>query len=287
MLHRAKYVSIKNDGELDWRNFVVRFLKILLGTVEQFSPTKTYVYFDRGRSVHRREILESYKGNRVKDPDDPTEITYEKARDFLHNKLPELGIISILEDGIEADDFAFYIGHQYSPDVSGVHISDDKDWYLNLFPNWYLFRAKANDLTSWEDFCKMVGDDKNPRIIYLITRALVGDKSDNIYGLRGFGWETAKKFAPKILYREDLGTSSKAKSINENMDTVRRNISVMDTSWVIRNKEVKDIVKISENNIKEISQPIITWNALVKELGGDSELMSFWTKYQAVVRNNR
>ena len=287
MLHRAKYVSIKNDGELNWKNFVIRFLKIFLGTVDQFSPTKVYIYFDRGRSIHRQEILESYKGNRVKDPDDPNEIAYENARDFLHNILPELGIISVLEDGIEADDFAFFVGHKYSPDVSGVQISDDKDWYLNIFPNWYLFRAKANDLTSWEDFCRMVNDDKNPRIVYLLTKALVGDKSDNINGLRGFGWETAKKFAPKILYREDLGTSSKAKMIEENMTTIRRNISVMDTSWVLRNKEVKEIIEIAENRIKQISQPIVTWNQLVKDLGGDSDLMSFWTKYNTIVRNSK
>lgn len=285
MLHRARYVSVKNDPEIHWKYFVTRFLKIFLGTLEQFNPTDVYIYFDRGRSIHRREILESYKGNRQKDETDPAEIAYSEARDFLHKTLPELGIISILEDGIEADDFAYLIGHKYSPDTSGVHISDDKDWYLNIFPNWYLYRARANELISWEDFCTIVGDDKFPRIMYLLTRAMVGDKSDNIPGLRGFGWETAKKFATKILYKEDLGNSSKAKMVENNMDLIRRNVSVMNTSWVIHNKEVIDIVDIAELDRKKVDQPLISWTSLTKELGGDPELMATWTKYNKLVRN--
>jgi len=285
MLHRARYVSVKNDPEIDWKYFVTRFLKILLGTLEKFTPIGVYIYFDRGRSIHRRKILESYKGNRQKDENDPTEIAYGEAREFLHKTLPELGIISILEDGIEADDFAYLIGYRYSPDIPGVHISDDKDWYLNIFPNWHLFRTQANELISWEDFCTIVGDDKNPRIMYLLIRAMVGDKSDNIPGLRGFGWETAKKFASKILYKKDLGASSKAKMIEENMSLIRRNISVMNTSWVIHNNEIINIVKTAEQNKKKVNQPLVSWTSLTKELGGDPELMATWTKYNKLVRN--
>lgn len=282
MLHRARYTCTKNN-DIYWQNFVSLFLKILLNTLEQFSPTKVYVYFDRGRSIHRLKILESYKGNRKKDPDSLEEQAYDKSREFLYKHLPMIGFITVLEDGVEADDFAYLVACE---NKLGVHISDDRDWFLNLFPGWHLFRSKANELVSWENFCEMVEDYKNPRLIYLLTKSIMGDKSDNIPGVRGLGLKTAKKFASKILYKEDLGNSARAKSIKDNMDIIRRNMNIMNPYWIVLDEEARNTLYESENRVLEILKPMVTWVNLSKELDSvTSELMLLYHNYNKIIRN--
>jgi 5'-3' exonuclease len=283
MLHRARFVCVKNE-QPTWDNMTAHFMRTLITTLGKFSPTKVYVYFDRGRSVHRREILEEYKAQRTKDPDCPVEQAYGEARSFLHTNLPSLGIISVLEDGIEADDFAYLVASQNAP---GVHISDDKDWYLNLFPDWHLFRAMANQLISYDDLCKLVNDDKNPRLIYLLTRSLVGDKSDNIMGVRGFGWDTAVKFAPKILYKEDFGTGAKAKKLKNSMDIVKRNMSCMNPSWILHSDDAKSILAEAEQTVQSVSDSLDAWKGFGNHLGQypRMELMSWWNRYNKIVRD--
>lgn len=282
MLHRARFVCEKNEQPTA-DNMVAHFMRTLLTTLGKFSPTKVYIYFDKGRSVHRKEILESYKAQRVKDPNCPVQQAYDSARNFLHKNLPTLGFISVLEEGIEADDFAYLVASKYSP---GVHISDDKDWYLNLFPNWHLFRAMANELISYEDLCILVNDHKNPRLVYLITRSLVGDKSDNITGVRGFGWDTAVKFAPKILYKESFGVGARAKTLEKNMDTVRRNMCCMNPSWILHSEKAKKILKKAEESIHLVTHSLDVWKSFGSKLEQypKLELMSWWNRYNKILR---
>ena len=287
MLHRARHVVAKEDNPT-MDQMVCIFLRLLMNTVDQFNPSSIYVYFDKGRSKHRTEILEQYKGQRKKDPDCPVQQAYENARDFLHENLPSLGIVSVLEEGIEADDFAYLVAHDSTPE-KGVHISDDRDWFLNLFPGWHLFRAKADELISYEDLCKIARCDEMPQMIYLITRSMIGDKSDNIPGIRGFGWETAIKFAPKILKRQDFGNSSKAKQLEKHMDLVKRNMCVMSPTWIAHSEEAREILRESVSKVQKVTIPIMVWKKFSELIDSDyrSEFMGLANKYNKVIKGTR
>ena len=287
MLHRARHVVAKEDNPT-MDQMVCIFLRLLINTVDQFNPSSIYAYFDKGRSKHRTEILEQYKGNRKKDPDCPVQQAYEQARDFLHENLPSLGIISVLEEGIEADDFAYLLAHDNTPEP-GVHISDDRDWFLNLFPGWYLYRAKADELISYEDLCNIVDCTVMPQMVYLITKAMVGDQSDNIPGVRGVGWGTAVKLAPKILNREDLGSSSKAKLVNKNIEVVKRNMCVMSPTWISHSEEAREILREAVDRVQKVSIPIVTWKKFSELLTLDyrSEFMGLANKYNKVIKGTK
>ena len=284
MLHRARHVSGKNDTPTKG-HVVLLFMRLLIGVAEKFNPDQIYVYFDRGRSVHRRQIHEKYKAQRKRDPDDLTLVAYEEARTFLVEHLPSLGVISVLEDGIEADDFAYLLAA--TNDGPGVHVSDDKDWYLNIFPNWHLYRAKADELVSYEDLCTLVESEENPRLIYLMTRAMIGDKSDNIAGLRGFGWKTALPLATKLINKEPLGDGAKAKSLDKGMKIVKRNMSVMNPSWILHDENAKAIINEAEQKVVAVENPLESWVAFVNLLDSEHKaaLMNFWNRYNRLARS--
>jgi DNA polymerase I len=284
MLHRARYVAGK-QGKPERDHIVLLFLRSLLTVAEKFSPTRIYIYFDRGKSKHRSKIHRKYKANRKKDKNDPTLKVYEEARDFLHQVLPKLGIISILLEGVEGDDFAHLIAANKSPS-RGVHVSDDRDWFLNLYPGWYLFRPRADELISYEAFCDQVQNRDNPRAIYLMARAISGDKSDNIDGVKGFGWVTALEFASKLVCREDLGEGKKAAAIRDHMDVLRHNMNVMSPRWILNSEESKLVVREAEWRVVVISDSLSAWKLLCDKVSPNvkPELMHWWNRYNAIVR---
>ena len=285
MLHRARHVAAKNNDIPTKSHVVLLFTRLLIGVSEKFNPTQIYVYFDRGRSVHRQQIHDKYKAQRKKDPDDLSLIAYEEARAFLMEELPKLGVIAVLEDGIEADDFAYLLAA--TNPGPGVHISDDKDWFLNLYPNWHLYRAKADELISYEDLCTLVECTENPRLIYLMTRAMIGDKSDNIAGLRGFGWKTSLDFAQKLIRQQDIGESAKAKSLNKGMKIVKRNMCVMNPSWILHDMEAKAILHQAEKEVIIVENPMVSWLEFVNKLDSEQKtgMMNFWNRYNRMVRS--
>lgn len=265
MLHRARFVAGKNDTPTRDHTIAI-FMNIFLRTLLQFKPSRVYIYFDRERSYHRMKLYADYKGQRKEKADDLTLVAYKEARAFLVNALPLLGFITILEDGIEADDFGYLVAHTYQGS-QGVHITDDKDWFGSLFPGWSIFRPKAKEMISYEGFCEMVGCDEDPRMIYLIARAIVGDKSDNIPGIKGVPWDQALQLAPLISYREDLGDGKYAKKVLDKIDLVRHNIRIMTPMWVTRSAEAKEAFALAEATVsKDLSLPFVLWKGFYTEL---------------------
>ena len=265
-LHRARFVAGKN-GTPTRDHTIAIFMKILFKMIQKFSASKVYLCFDGQRSFHRLKLYPDYKGHRKNDDADLTFAAYKKARDFLVCTLPKLGFITILEDGIEADDFAYLISHIQHKNHVGVHVTDDRDWFLGLFPGWSLYRPKADELITYQQFCAMVSHEKNPRMIYLITRAIVGDKSDNISGIRGVPWEQALLLAPYILERNDLGDGKYAKKVRDKIDQVYFNIKLMTPMWIISSETARIALDAAEKNVqKDFPNPFDCWQKFYAQI---------------------
>jgi 5'-3' exonuclease len=265
MLHRARFVAGKN-GTPTRDHTVALFMKILIRTLVQFKPRRVYIYFDRERSYHRILLYPEYKGQRKEAEGDLTFVAYKEARAFLVDELPKLGIVTVLKDGVEADDFGYLTAHIYKAE-KGVHVTDDRDWFTNLFPNWFLYRPKAKELVSYEEFCKKVLHAENPRMIFLIARAIVGDKSDNIQGIKGVTFDRALEIAPRILSREDLGDGRYAKKVREKMDQVYLNIKLMAPMWVLSSQEARATLLQAEDDVNHVhTNPFDNWKAFVAQL---------------------
>jgi len=282
-LHKSRFVAKKNDTPTRNHTILI-FMRMLLNTLKPFPFTRVYIYFDRARSAHRLQLLPTYKANRKNEERDPSRIAYEEAREYLVTALPQIGFITVLEDQVEADDFAYLIAYGYEP---GIHITEDRDWFGNLFPNWHIFLPRTNNLVSYTKFCnEIVQKTEKPRLIYTIARAIVGDRSDNIVGVRGVTWKNALPLAQRMVAREELGSDKHAKKVLENMDRVRQNINVINPVWVLHSDEAHTaLLRAEQAVLPPQNGSLPTWREFCTPLeveGLQGEFVRLWRDYNSI-----
>ena len=180
---------------------VMGFLKSLALSIREVNPTRIVIAFDgKGGSTRRRKILPSYKNNR-KPGKRMTRWdawkNYEEEHDSQKSQikrliqyLSTLPINVIQIDNIEADDTIAYITNNLLEKEVTI-MSADQD-FLQL----------VNErVTVWSPIKKkfytpdlVMKDYGVPAHNFLMYKVLMGDKSDNIEGIKGLG----PKKLPKI-----------------------------------------------------------------------------------------
>ena len=163
------------------------FASVLLRIFEQDKPEYLAVAFDTGKTF-RDELYPDYKATREKMPDD-LRIQIKRIREMVDIfKIPRLEV-----EGFEADDVLGTVAMQAVEKGFGVKIiTGDRDLlqlvtdriYVNL-PGKQL--ADASDY-GIKDVKAYMGVYPNQIVDY---KALVGDTSDNIPGVKGIGDKTA------------------------------------------------------------------------------------------------
>ena len=182
------------------------FLRSLAYAIREVNPTRVIIVYDgAGGSQRRRKICPEYKSNRqpgkritrwdsfknATEEKDAMKIQFSRLIEYL-DFLP-INVISI--DKIEADDTIAYIAHTLlNEDVTIM--SADQD-FLQL----------VNErITVWSPIKKkfytprMVMEDYGvPAHNFLMYKILMGDKSDNIEGVKGLGPKKLPKIVPDLL----------------------------------------------------------------------------------------
>ena len=187
------------------------FLRSLAYAIREVNPTRVIVVYDgQGGSQRRRKIHPEYKANRTPgkritrwdafknatEEKDAMKIQFSRLIEYL-DFLP-VNVISI--DKIEADDTIAYIAHTLL-DEDVTILSADQD-FLQL----------VNErITVWSPTKKkfytprMVMDDYGvPAHNFLMYKVLMGDKSDNIEGVKGLGPKKLPKIVPDLLTQTTL-----------------------------------------------------------------------------------
>jgi len=145
-------------------------------------------------------VPSGYKENRPKGADKPAPLlSFESQSDYLKKAIDKLGIPQIRMPDYEADDIiAAYChkltGEHETVDNSIVIITSDRDYYQLLSNNVVIFDAMKNMTISkalWEK-------ENGLGIDHVISvGAFSGDASDNIFGVPGWGDNTAIKALQK------------------------------------------------------------------------------------------
>lgn len=165
------------------------FLSILLGIIEQFKPDYIIATFDRAEKTFRHEAFSDYKGTRKKTDD--ALITQLKEARLVCEKLS----IPVLDAvGFEADDILGTLVQDIPKEYNIVIASGDMDT-LQLIEKGD--RVKVFTLKKGIKDTVVYGYDEVVER-YKFTpeeipdyKALRGDTSDNIPGIRGIGEKTA------------------------------------------------------------------------------------------------
>ncbi len=167
------------------------FLNMLIALVQQKKPDYLIVALDFHGPTFREDIYPEYKATRQATPEDLIEQIA-----MLRPILDALKIPWAEFEGYEADDVIGTIGKEYAKKKWDVRIVTSDSDLMQLVDDDIKLWRNVKGTTEMEEF-----DAKNVLKKFPVSRpinvidykALVGDSSDNIPGVRGVGEKTATK----------------------------------------------------------------------------------------------
>ena len=169
-------------------NALFGFVNMINKIVEEEKPTYMIVAFDKGKTFRHEEYKE-YKGGRNATPDD-----LKKQMPIARQILEYMGIKYYEIDNYEADDIIGTFSHYCNKDsnYTGTIISSDHDLLQLISDDVSMKLLKMKDYVRYnkESFMEEYGIEP---IKIIDLKALMGDQSDNIPGVRGIGEKTALK----------------------------------------------------------------------------------------------
>ncbi len=204
LIHRAYHalppLSAK-DGTLV--NAVYGFTTILLKTLKDLAPTHAAVAFDLPGPTFRHELYKEYKATREKKPQE----LYDQiplAKDVVR----ALGIAVLEKKGFEGDDVIATLAEQAPSTMETMILTGDMDTLqlVNDHTRVYNLRKGVSDIAVYDTAA--IGQRFGLRPDQLIDyKALRGDPSDNIPGVRGIGEKTAQELLATFDTLENLYTA--------------------------------------------------------------------------------
>ena len=180
-------------------NAVYGFVNMINKILKEEDPKYILVAFDKGKNFRHR-LYKNYKDGRIETPHELLS-QFPLAKEFLNYK----GIKYLEIDDYEADDIIGTFAKMADEDkmYDATIISSDKDLLQLISSDVSVKLLKQKDYIFYneESFKKDFGF--NP--IHIIDlKALEGDKSDNIPGVKGIGEKTALTLISKYNTIENL-----------------------------------------------------------------------------------
>jgi DNA polymerase I len=178
------------------------FSTVLMRLLEHEKPDYLAVAFDVGKTF-RDDIFPEYKGTRAKMPDD-LRPQIERIRQLVDAfNIPRLEM-----EGFEADDVLGTIAKQAAAQGIGVKIiTGDRDLLQLVGDHIIVSLPQKGKMGESEDY---ITDEQvkayfgvPPRLV-VDYKALLGDSSDNIPGVRGIGEKTAQALYETFASLDDL-----------------------------------------------------------------------------------
>ena len=169
-------------------NALYGFTNMMNKIIEEEKPTYIMVAFDKGKTF-RHDKYDFYKQGRIETPNE-LKIQFPKAKELLN----AMGIKYFEIDNYEADDiigtFAEYCNED--PNFIGTIISSDRDLLQLISHDIDIKLLKQKDYIRYNE--KTFIEEYGIKPINIIDlKALMGDSSDNIPGVKGIGEKTALK----------------------------------------------------------------------------------------------
>lgn len=200
LIYRAYYAFPNlTDSEGHLVNALYGFSKMFLSALTYFEPEYAAVCFDHPKPTFRHEKYEDYKAHRAKMPDDliPQISQVKEMVDVL--KVPRFEIA-----GFEADDLIGTVNckvEDMDNELLTVIVTGDQDAF-QLVDNdthiWMPARGKQRgDIEYDAELVEKKWGIRPDQVVDM--KALMGDSSDNIPGIKGIG----KKTAAKLIQRFD------------------------------------------------------------------------------------
>jgi DNA polymerase-1 len=180
---------------------VFHFLNTIRLFLEKHNHDKVVVFWDGNEnSLIRKNIYPRYKENRRISLDDHKYESYLYQRERVKDYLEEVFVRQCQVDQNEADDLiANYV--QVAKDENIIIFSGDKDLTQLIGENVMLYSPVSKTYSKKGDLIHFKNIDIPHNNVY-VYKVLIGDTSDNIYGITNFGEKKLKTFFPNFDKRD-------------------------------------------------------------------------------------
>ena len=215
VIHRAFHALpplTTKKGELV--NAVYGFLLVFLKVIQEFRPDYIAACFDFPAATFRHKKFKEYKAKR---PPAPQELYQQIPR--VKEVLRAFGIPIFEKEGFEADDIIGTIARlvpkkQIIPEIETIILSGDRDILalVDTHTKVFILRKGVKDTVLYdENSVKAKYQGIKPEQL-VDFKALTGDPSDNIPGVKGIGDKTAIELLKQFGTVDNLFKELKEKS---------------------------------------------------------------------------
>jgi len=228
---------------------LVGFLRSLGFLMRTIDPTRIICVFDgQASSSSRKSINPEYKATRnikritnweiFDDKDDEfASMTMQMGRLVEYLQCLPLTLISI--DKVEADDTISYLAQKFAGNNKKVTIvSSDKDFLQIVDENIEVYSPIKKKTYQKKDIQEEIGLLPEN---YLIMKALLGDNSDNLSGVKSLGPKTLLKEFPQLVNKPGVSLKDIYKICEEKLQTKKIFASILydwdkvKTNWELMN----------------------------------------------------
>lgn len=185
--HAFPKTLVSQQGHLT--NAVYGFSRILLKSIQDFAPKHLVVTFDHKEKTFRHQRFAEYKAQR---PEMPPELISQT--EVIFQMVETMNIPIFRQAGFEADDLIGTLTLlNEAQGLNNLIVSGDKDLFQLVTEKTHVFIPGRGKFSTDKEYTptdveKKMGVSVN-QIVDL--KALMGDASDNIPGVKGIGPKTA------------------------------------------------------------------------------------------------
>ncbi len=252
------------------------FLKSIGYALKLYKPDRCVIVFDGpGGSMKRRKIYPDYKAhrkttvrlNRIYDSnpdlgDEQMSLKKQLQRTVAYLQLLPVNMISL--DNVEADDTIAHLALDYFKDWNVKIMSADKDFLQLVSDRVMVWSPTKKRLYAPQDVLAEFGIHPTNFVYF---RALDGDNSDNIDGIKGAGLKTIKKALPFLANSQTTDLKQIYEYCQSKIDglkvyqTMVSNWSVVERNYSLMQLTESQVTSFAQLHIKEcLDNPITRLN---------------------------
>lgn len=278
--HAFPKTLMTSSGQLT--NAVYGFTRILLKSIQDFDPEYLVVAFDHKEKTFRHEKFKDYKAHRPLMPDELI-----SQIDIIFNVVKSLNIPTFQIAGFEADDLIGTLTLLNEPKgIENLVVTGDKDMFQLVTDQTHVFIPGRGRFSVDKEYTPdAVLKKMKVRVDQIVDlKALMGDSSDNIPGVKGVGPKTATNLlnefdtleqvyealeagADHPLFKKALITKlirdKELAFLSQDLATIKRDITLSYDleSCRVKSYDKQEVVKIFEE---------LNFNTLLKFLPQDT-----------------
>jgi len=247
MRHYMAHPAMSDNGEQI--GGIVGFYYNLVNLIERCRPEAVVIVWEGGGSKRKRDLFKDYKKgskpkkfNRYYDSEEipDTNENRDSQLTILVRLLSSLPVCQIYIEDAEADDAIGYLTKYKLSKKNKVIVSGDHDYYQLIEKNCIIYSPNSKTFVDTEKVVEKYGVHPHN---FCLAKAMVGDKSDNIPGVKGVGFKTLSKEFGDLFLKENFQS-------NAFQLFVDNDVKHQENPKKKLYKSIKESEKIIERNLK-------------------------------------